>query len=182
MADILDSTRLLIIKLTKQVYLHLLVSIEDRNELYNRLRASHVYLAENLDLTQLLYHLLSEEVITMLDVDKVRAEKGFYKQNCCLLYILQTKSPSQIETLIEGLITTNQTHLAKMIDPNGKNFNRNIKSSLNILKCLITNNKYHPQTHQQLLVYLFYFKILHIPENSGYIIMIPTDNCFLDHL
>ena len=73
----------------------------------------------------------------MLDVDKVSAEKGFYKQNCCLLYILQTKSPSQIEQFIDSLLTTNQIHLAKMIDPNGKKFNRNIKSSLNILKCVI---------------------------------------------
>ena len=103
-----------------KMYLPLLVSIKDRNELYNRLRASHVYLAENLNLTQLLDHLLSEEVITMLDVDKVRAEKGFYKQNCCLLYILQTKSPSQIEKFIDSLVTTNQIHLAKLINPNGK--------------------------------------------------------------
>ena len=102
------------------MHLPLLVSIEDRNELYDRLRASHVYLAENLNLTQLLDHLLSEEVITMLDVDKVRAEKGFYKQNCCLLYILQTKSPSQIEKFIDSLVTTNQIHLAKLIKPNGK--------------------------------------------------------------
>ena len=56
----------------------------------------------------------------MLDVDKVSAEKGFYKQNCCLMYIIQTKSTSQIEKFVEILITTNQTHLAKMIDPNGK--------------------------------------------------------------
>ena len=88
--------------------------------MYNRLRAAHVCLAENLNVTQLLDHLLSEEVITMLDVDKVRAEKGFYKQNCCLLYILQTKSPSQIEKFIDSLVTTNQIHLAKMINPNGK--------------------------------------------------------------
>ena len=103
------------------MYLPLLVSIEDRNELYNRLRASHVYLAENLDLTQLLDHLLSEKVITMLEVDKVRAEKGFYKQNCCLLYIIQTKSPSQIEKFIGSLVTTNQKHLAQKIYPKGNN-------------------------------------------------------------
>ena len=81
---------------------------------------SHVDLAENLDLTQLLDQLLSEEVITMLDVDKVRAQKGFYEQNCCLLYILQTKSPSQIEKFIDSLITSNQIHLAKLINPDGK--------------------------------------------------------------
>ena len=104
-----------------KIYLPLLVSIEDRNELYHRLRACHVYLAENLCLTQLLDHLLSIEVITTLDVDKVRAEKGFYKQNCCLLYILQTKSPSQIEKFIDSLVTTNQTHLAQKIDANGNN-------------------------------------------------------------
>ena len=103
-----------------KMYLPLLVLIEDRNELYNHLRSSHAYLAENLDLTQLLDNLLSEDVITMLDVDKVRAEKGFYKQNCCLLYILRTKSPSQIEKFIDSLVTTNQRHLAKMINPDGK--------------------------------------------------------------
>ena len=104
-----------------KIYLPLLVSIEDRNELYNHLRACHVYLAENLSLTQLLDYLHSEEVITMLDVDKIRAEKGFYKQNCCLLYILQTKSPSQIKTFIDSLVKTNQKHLAQKIDANGNN-------------------------------------------------------------
>ena len=63
----------------------------------------------------------------MLEVDKVRAEKGFYKQNCCLLYILQTKSTSQIEKFIEGLITTNQIHLAQKIDTNGNNIMLMIK-------------------------------------------------------
>ena len=96
--------------------------IENINQLHIRLQASHVYLAENLNLSQLLDHLLSEEVITMLDVDKVRAEKGFYKQNCGLLYILQTKSTSQIEKFIEALITTNQIHLAKKIGSNGKKY------------------------------------------------------------
>ena len=58
----------------------------------------------------------------MLDVDKVRAEKGFYKQNCCLLYLIQTKSPSQIEKFIEGLIKTNQITLAQHLDPNGNTY------------------------------------------------------------
>ena len=81
---------------------------------------SHVYLAENLELTPLLDHLLVDEVVTMLDVEKVRAEKGPFEQNCCLLYILRTKSPSQIEKFIHSLVTTNQIHLAKLINPDGK--------------------------------------------------------------
>ena len=113
-------TKVPVLELEKYIYLYFSVLIEDNNELHNRLRASHVNLAENLDLTQLLDHLLSEEVITILEVDKVRAEKGFYKQNCCLLYILQTKNNSQIEKFIEGLIKTNQIILAKQLDPNGK--------------------------------------------------------------
>ena len=56
----------------------------------------------------------------MLDVDKVGAEKSLFKQNCCLLYIIQTKSTSQIEKFIEGLVKTNQITLAQQLDPNGK--------------------------------------------------------------
>ena len=103
-----------------KMYLLLLVLIEDRSEFHTRLQSSHVDLAENLDLTPLLDHLLNDEVVTMLDVENVRAEKVPYEQNCCLLYILQRKSPSQIKKFSYSLITTNQGHLAKMINPYGK--------------------------------------------------------------
>ena len=92
-----------------------------------QLRKHHVDLAENLNLTELLDHLLAKEVVTMLDVETIRAEKGPFKQNCCLLYILQTKPCSQVELFIECLIETNQLHLARKIDPNG---NKHSASSL----------------------------------------------------
>ena len=93
---------------------------ECESELHKRLFACHVFLAENLDQTELLEHLLSEGVITSADAECIRAEKGTFKQNCCLLDLLQTKSLKQIGRFIDCLVTSRQIHLAHMIDPNGK--------------------------------------------------------------
>ena len=93
---------------------------ECESELHNRLLASHVYLAENLDHTELLEHMLSEGVITTSEAECIRAEKGTFKQNYCLLDLLQTKSLKQIGRFLDCLATSRQIHLAHMIDPNGK--------------------------------------------------------------
>ena len=79
----------------------------------------HAYLAENLDQTELLHHLISEGVVTTSDVEDIKAEKGAFKQNYSLLDLLQSKSSTQIEGFINCLLTTNQTELAQRIDPNG---------------------------------------------------------------
>ena len=79
----------------------------------------HAYLAENLDMTELLQHLLSEGVVTTSDAEAIRAEKGAFKQNCNLLDLMQSKSFIQIEGFIDCLLTTNQTDLAQRINPGG---------------------------------------------------------------
>ena len=106
--------------------MHICLYISDHSEgesvLHNRLLACHVYLAHNLDQTELLEHLLSEGVITGSDAECIRAEKGSFKQNCYLLDLLQSKSSTHIETFIDCLIKTNQIHLAQRIDSNGKTY------------------------------------------------------------
>ena len=86
------------------------------------LQTCHAYLAENLDLTEVLQHLLSEGVVTTSDAEAIKAEKGAFKQNCYLLDLMQSKSFSQIEGFINCLLNTNQTSLAKRIDPNGTEY------------------------------------------------------------
>ena len=95
---------------------------EVEDELHNKLQTCHAYLAANLDQTELLHHLLSEGVVTTSDVETIKAEKGAFKQNCYLLDLLQSKSYSQIEGLINCLLATNQTELAQRIDPNGTDY------------------------------------------------------------
>ena len=95
---------------------------EVEGELYKRLQTCHTYLAENLDQTDLLDHLLGERVVTTSDAEAIKAEKGDKKQNCCLLDMLQSKSLTQIERFIKCLMATNQAHLAKELDPNGNEY------------------------------------------------------------
>ena len=91
-------------------------------ELHRKLRTHHAYLAENLDQTELFQRLLSEGVITTSDAECIKAEKGTFKQNYCLLDLLQSKSSRQIEMFINCLITTRQIHLAQKLDPSGKTY------------------------------------------------------------
>ena len=103
-------------------YIFLSACMETKQKFYSRLQTFHVNLAMNLKLKPLLDNLLSEEVITTSEAEKVRGEKERFKQNRCLLNILQTKTPTQIEKFIKGLIITKQLHLAEKIDPSGKNY------------------------------------------------------------
>ena len=92
---------------------------EERWELHKILRSCHIYLAENMELTRLLPELQSYFVVAEIDVEIIRAQTGSFKQNCRLLDILQMKPPSHLELFIESLVKTNQTHIARKVDPNG---------------------------------------------------------------
>ena len=98
---------------------HFFILDYSEGELHKRLKTCHAYLAENLDLTELLHHLLSEGVVTTSDAEAIKAKTGAFKQNCSLLDLLQSKSLTQIERFIACLTATNQAHLVKKIDPNG---------------------------------------------------------------
>ena len=98
-------------------YNFLSASKQAKHKVYSRLQTFHFNLAMNLILKPLLDNLLSEEVITTLDAEKVRGEKGHFKQNRCLLNILETKTPTQIEKFVKGLIETKQLHLATRPKP-----------------------------------------------------------------
>ena len=95
---------------------------EVRDELHKRLQQCHAYLAECLDQTELLHHLISEDVVTTSDVESIKAEKGAFKQNCSLLDVLQSKSFTQIEGFIDCLLKTKQANLAQRIDSSGTKY------------------------------------------------------------
>ena len=95
---------------------------EVRDELHKRLQQCHAYLAECLDQTELLHHLISEDVVTTSDVESIKAEKGAFKQNCSLLDVLQSKSFTQIEGFIDCLLKTNQANLVQRIDSSGTEY------------------------------------------------------------
>ena len=95
------------------------------------LKPCYSYLVENLDLTELVPWLLTNEVLTSYDSQSIKACVSPYKQNCCLLDLMMMKSDQQIQTFIQGLIECNQRHLAQRVDPSG-NFSSNyFKSSDN---------------------------------------------------
>ena len=83
------------------------------------LRPVYTYLAENLDLTELVPWLLTSGVLTYYDSQSIKACVSPYKQNCCLLDLMMMKSDQQIQTFIQGLIECNQRHLAQRVDPSG---------------------------------------------------------------
>ena len=72
-----------------------------------------------MDLTELIPWLQSNDVITNHEADTIKACVTSFKQNCCLLDCLQRKSSLQLETFIQGLIESNQTHLAQQLNPEG---------------------------------------------------------------
>ena len=72
-----------------------------------------------MDLTELLPWLQSNNVFTMHDTDFIKAYRTSFKQNCCLLDLMMTKSDHEIQTFIQGLIECNQRHLAQKVDPSG---------------------------------------------------------------
>ena len=83
------------------------------------LKPCYSYLAENLDLTELVPWLLTNDVLTSYDSQSIKACVSSYKQNCCLLDLMMMKSYQQIQTFIQGLIECNQRHLAHRVDPSG---------------------------------------------------------------
>ena len=83
------------------------------------LKPYYSYLAENLELTELVPWLLTNDVLTTYDYQSIKACVLPYKQNCCLLDLMMMKSDQQIQTFIQGLIECNQTHLAQQLDPEG---------------------------------------------------------------
>ena len=84
------------------------------------LKPYYSYLAENLDLTELVPWLLTNDVLTSYDSQSIKACVSSYKQNCCLLDLMMMKSDQQIQTFIQGLLKCNQTHLAQQLYPDGK--------------------------------------------------------------
>ena len=102
--------------------IHSAYPLEVADELHNRLQTCHAYLAENLEQTELLNHLITEGVVTISDAEAIKAEKGAFKQNCFLLDLLQSKSSTQIEGMINCLLATNQIELAQSINPNGTEY------------------------------------------------------------
>ena len=70
-------------------------------------------------LTELIPWLQSNDVLTNHEAESIKACVTSFKQNCCLLDWLQTKSSLQIQTFVQGLIECNQTHLAQQLDPEG---------------------------------------------------------------
>ena len=83
------------------------------------LRPVYTYLAENLELTELVPWLLTNEVLTSYDSQSIKACVSPYKQNCCLLDLMMMKSDQQIQTFIQGLIECHQRHLAQKVDTSG---------------------------------------------------------------
>ena len=92
---------------------------DEQGSLRHSLKSCHYYLAENMVLTELIPWLQSYDVLTIHETDSIKACVTSFKQNCCLLDCLQTKSIPQIQTFILGLIECNQTHLAQQLDPEG---------------------------------------------------------------
>ena len=70
-------------------------------------------------LTELIPWLQSYDVLTDHEAQFIKACVTSFKQNCCLLECLHRKSSLQLETFIQGLIESNQSHLAQKIDPSG---------------------------------------------------------------
>ena len=83
------------------------------------LKPYYSYLADNLELTELLHWLAVNDVLTSYDYLSIKACVSPYKQNCCLLDLMMMKSDQQTQTFIQGLIECNQTHLAQQLDPEG---------------------------------------------------------------
>ena len=83
------------------------------------LKPAYSHLAGNLELTELVPWLLTNEVLTSYDSQSIKACRTSYKQNCCLLDLMMMKSDQQIQTFIQGLIECNQRHLAHEIDQSG---------------------------------------------------------------
>ena len=102
---------------------HLSGSVRESKEAYERIRIHHFYFAMNLDLTELLDHLLENNVITSLECEEIKSGKTSFERNTCLLHLIPTKSHSQIEMFICCLRKTNQSHLAQLISSSGKTEN-----------------------------------------------------------
>ena len=102
---------------------HLSGSITESKEAHERILIHHFYFAMNLDLTELLDHLLENSVITSLECEEIMAGKTSFERNTCLLHLIPTKSHSQIEMFICCLRKTNQSHLAELISSSGKTEN-----------------------------------------------------------
>ena len=84
-----------------------------------QLKSRYSYLADNLELTELIPWLQSYEVLSSHDSQSINACVTEYKNNCCLLDHLEMKSDQQIQTFIQGLRECNQVHLAQKIDFSG---------------------------------------------------------------
>ena len=93
---------------------------DQQNELQQSLQSCYYYLAENMDLIELIPWLQSYDVLEVHEVDFIKTCRTSFKQNCCLLDLMMMKSNQQILTFIQGLKECNQYHLAEKLNPAGK--------------------------------------------------------------
>ena len=80
------------------------------------IRRHYVFLLEKLDLTDLVPELYSEQVLSPVELDDIRAEKVSFRANEKFLSVLSRKSPQQFQQFLDALSDCAQQHVRNVID------------------------------------------------------------------
>jgi len=75
-----------------------------------------MFLLETLDLTDLVPELYSEQVLSPVELDDIRAEKTSFIANEKFLSVLSRKSPQQFQQFLDALSNCAQQHVRNVID------------------------------------------------------------------
>ena len=98
------------------------VDYDDRSSHTSVIRAHYVFLLETLDVkfSGLITQLYSDQVLSAVERDDIRAEQTSFRANEMLLTALSRKSPQQFQLFLDALDNCGQPHVRNVItDPPG---------------------------------------------------------------
>ena len=99
-----------------------IVDYDDRSSHTSVIRAHYVFLLETLDVkfSGLVGQLYSDQVLSAVERDDIRAEQSSFRANEMLLTALSRKSPQQFQLFLDALDNCGQRHVRNVItDPPG---------------------------------------------------------------
>jgi len=96
------------------------LDFDERSSHTSVIRRHYVFLLEKLDLTDLVPELYSEQVLSPVELDDIRAEKTSFTANEKFLSVLSRKSPQQFQQFLDAISKCGQQHVRNVIDAAGQ--------------------------------------------------------------
>jgi len=92
------------------------LDFDERSSHTSVIRQHYVFLLEKLDLTDLVPELYSEQILSPVERDDIRAEKTSFTANEKFLSVLSRKSPQQFQQFLDAISIFGQQHVRNVID------------------------------------------------------------------